>query len=184
MSATPFSVYKINPFKFTLSIFSLFYKMFPCPSLFYEIIPLTLLCSSGIFLPTFLWDISPSFPIYEIFPRYVLWDIFPYFSHLWDISPSVLWDVFPTFPICEIFLLSVLWDISPSLPIYEIHVYISCLWDITLSARVCCWTCPQSRDVEFAAVKSWSRKPPLDWTISAPSRYSKPLLLCTYTQKK
>ena len=134
MSATPFSVYKINPFKFTLSIFSLFYKMFPCPSLFYEIIPLTLLCSSGIFPPSVLWDISPSFPIYEIFPPSVLWDIFPYFSHLWDISQSILWDISPTFHICEIFPPSVLWyilpyfshlwDISPSFPINEIFPHL------------------------------------------------------------
>ena len=121
MSATPFSVYEINPFKFTLSIFSLFHKMFPCPSLFYEIIPLTLLCSSGIFPPSVLWDISPSFPIYEIFPRYVLWDIFPYFSHLWDISTICSMIYSPLLFISVKYFHHLFYDIfSPTFPIYEI----------------------------------------------------------------
>lgn len=51
---------------------------------------------------------------------------------------------------------------------------------LTLSDRVCCWICLQSLVDASVAVISWLRKPPQDWTKSAPSLCNRPPLLYIY----
>lgn len=55
---------------------------------------------------------------------------------------------------------------------------------LTLSDRVCCWICLQSLVDASVAVISWLRKPPPDWTKSAPSQCNRPPLLYIYMWKQ